>query len=57
MPPREPKDKRFAWRLARPLRKCTLLAGDVLFVPQFWSLGFESSNGESVSVTGRITWK
>lgn len=37
--------------------KCVLLPGDVLFVPPFWAFGFESHNGESVSVTGRITWR
>ena len=45
------------WEDRRVLHKCTLLPGDIMFIPAYWSFGFESHNGESVSVTGRILWK
>ena len=41
----------------RVVQSCVLLPGDVIFVPQYWAYAFESYNGESVSVTGRITWR
>jgi hypothetical protein len=37
--------------------RCSLRPGDLLFIPQLWGMSYASSQGESVSVGGKLAWR